>query len=181
MVMTPLPLYPILSVGGEGMMERALKEVGLKKAGAGQLAAAKLSVAELERLLSAEFPEMFHPASGWVIEAVWHRGSVVRKRFDAQSLRPGGTIAGTTTMAIADFAIYIAVLASIGWVPLTVTTNLNINFLKKPAPRDLLAEARLIKLGKRLAVGEIDIRSEGDDDLVAHATATYSIPPQTVK
>ena len=87
----------------------------------------------------------------------------------------------TTTMAMADFAAYIAILASIGWVPHAVTTNLNINFLKKPEPRDLLAEARLIKLGKRLAVGEIDIRSEGDDDLVAHATATYSIPPQTVK
>jgi acyl-coenzyme A thioesterase PaaI-like protein len=62
-------------------------------------------------------------------------------------------------------------------VPHVVTTNLNINFLKKPEPRDLLAEARLIKLGKRLAVGQIDIRSDGDEDLVAQATATYSIPP----
>lgn len=159
-------------------MERALKEVGLNKTGAGQVAAAKLSVGELERLLTAEFPEMFHGTSGWIIEAVWHRGCVVRKRFDAQSLRPGGTIAGPTTMAMADFAAYIAILASIGWVPHAVTTNLNINFLKKPEPRDLLAEARLIKLGKRLAVGEIAIRSEGDEDLVAHATATYSIPPQ---
>ncbi len=161
-------------------MERASK-AGVKTVEVGPSAAAKLSVAELERLLSAEFPEMFNATGGWVIEDVWHRGCRVRKRFDAQSLRPGGTIAGTTTMAIADFAIYIAILASIGWVPLTVTTNLNINFLKKPEPRDLLAEASLIKLGKRLAVGEIAIRSEGDDDLVAHATATYSIPPQTVK
>ena len=64
-------------------------------------------------------------------------------------------------MALADFAMYVAVLSAIGWVPLAVTTNLTINFLKKPAPRDLLAEARLIKLGKRLAVGEIGIRSEG--------------------
>jgi uncharacterized protein (TIGR00369 family) len=163
------------------MMERAAKEVGVKMVAAGQSAAAKLSVAELERLLSGEFPEMFNATGGWVIEDVWHRGCRVRKRFDAQSLRPGGTIAGPTTMAMADFAAYIAILASIGWVPHAVTTNLNINFLKKPEPRDLLAEARLIKLGKRLAVGEIDIRSEGDDDLVAHATATYSIPPQTVK
>ncbi len=59
-----------------------------------------------------------------------------------------------------------------------MTTNLNINFLKKPAPRDLIAEARLIKLGKRLAVGEVAIRSDGEDELVAHATCTYSIPAQ---
>ena len=67
-------------------------------------------------------------------------------------------------MALADFAVYVAVLAAVGWVPLAVTTNLTINFLKKPAPQDLLAEVRLIKLGKRLAVGEVDIRSEGEDE-----------------
>jgi len=142
------------------------------------MAAPKLTVKELARLLSAEFPEMFNPAGGYVIEEVWHGGCRVRKRFDAQSLRPGGTIAGTAMMTLADFTIYVAILATIGWVPLAVTTNLNINFLKKPAPRDLLAEARLIKLGKRLAVGDIGIRSEGEDDLVAHATSTYSIPSQ---
>jgi uncharacterized protein (TIGR00369 family) len=79
-------------------------------------------------------------------------------------------------MALADFTMYLAVLSAIGWVPLAVTTNLNINFLKKPGARDLIAEARLIKLGKRLAVGEVHIRSDGDDDSVAHVTSTYSIP-----
>jgi uncharacterized protein (TIGR00369 family) len=73
--------------------------------------------------------------------------------------------------------MYVAVLASIGWEPLAVTTNLNINFLKKPRAAPLIAECRLIKLGRRLAVGEISLRSEGDDELVAHATSTYSIPP----
>ena len=68
-------------------------------------------------------------------------------------------------------------LASIGPVPLAVTTSLNINFLRKPEQRDLVAEARLIKLGKRLAVGEVEIYSDGEDEMVAHATATYSIPP----
>ncbi len=72
--------------------------------------------------------------------------------------------------------MYVAVLSAIGWVPLAVTTNLTINFLKNPAPRDFLAEARLIKPGTRLAVGEIGIRSDGGDDLVAHVTSTYSIP-----
>jgi uncharacterized protein (TIGR00369 family) len=140
------------------------------------MAAPKLEVKELERLLGAEFPEMFNASSGFAIEELWHGGCRVRKRFDRQSLRPGGTIAGTTTMALADFAMYAAILATIGWVPLTVTTNLNINFLRKPPARDLLGEARLLKLGKRLAVGEISIRSEGEHDLVAHATSTYAIP-----
>jgi acyl-coenzyme A thioesterase PaaI-like protein len=79
-------------------------------------------------------------------------------------------------MELADVGMYVAVLASIGWVPLAVTTNLNINFLRKPTPRDLIADVRLIKLGKRFAVGDIAIRAEGEEALVAHATATYSIP-----
>jgi uncharacterized protein (TIGR00369 family) len=140
----------------------------------------KLTTGELERLLGAEFPQMFNPQNGYSIEDVWFGGSRVRKHFDETSLRPGGTIAGTTMM-LADFAPYVAILASIGWVPLAVTINLSINFLKKPAARDLFAEARLIKLGKRLAVANIGIRSEGEDDLVAHATATYSIPSRTVE
>jgi len=143
-----------------------------------EMAAPKLTVKQLEHLLSNEFPEMFHRQSGYAIEELWYGGCRVRKRFDARSLRPGGTIAGTTLMAVADFAIYVAILGTIGWLPLAVTANLNINFLKKPAARDLLAEARLLKLGKRLAVGDIGIRSEGDDDLVAHATSTYALPSQ---
>src|SRR5262249_36270963 len=83
---------------------------------------------------------------------VWFRGCRVRKRFDPQSLRPGGTIAGTTMMAPADLGPYVAIYASIGWAPMAVTTNLSINFLKRPAQKDLLAETRLTKLGKRLAV-----------------------------
>jgi acyl-coenzyme A thioesterase PaaI-like protein len=78
-------------------------------------------------------------------------------------------------MALADFAMYVAVLAAIGPVPVTI--NLNINFLRKPAQRDLVAEARLLKLGQRLATGEVTIRSDGEDGPVAHVTATYSIPP----
>ena len=143
-----------------------------------QMASPKLTVKELTRLLSAEFPHLFNSPSGYVIEDVRYCGCRVRKLYGARSLRPGGTIAGTTMMGLADFAIYVAILGTIGWVPLTVTTNLTINFLKKPAARDLLGEARLLKLGKRLAVGEIGIRSDGDEELVAHATSTYSIPPQ---
>jgi uncharacterized protein (TIGR00369 family) len=144
-----------------------------------EMAAPKLTRKELIDLLSGEFPEMFSSKSGYDIEKVWHGGCVVRRHFARNSLRPGGTLSGATMMALADFAVYVAVLASVGWVPLAVTTNLTINFLKKPAPRDLVADVHLLKLGKRLAVGEVAIRSDGEDDLVAHATSTYSIPPQT--
>ena len=102
----------------------------------------------------------------------------MRLHYRADHLRPGGTISGPTLFALADVSLYVAILAQLGRVKLAVTTNLTINFLKKPAPRDLLAEVRLIKLGKRLAVGEVDIRSEGEEELVAHVTSTYSIPPQ---
>jgi uncharacterized protein (TIGR00369 family) len=136
-----------------------------------------MSAAEVTVLLAREFPQGFTADAPNVIEDAWHGGCRVRRRFNARSLRPGGTISGPTMMALTDFAMYVAILASIGPVPLAVTTNLNINFLRKPAQRDLIAEAKLIKLGKRLAVGDVAIYSDGEDEMVAHATSTYSIPP----
>ena len=135
-----------------------------------------LSKEELERLLSAELPAMLNPNSGMSILEVQYGSCRVRQAFKPSSLRPGGTISGPTMMALADFAMYVAVLASIGPVPLAVTTNFSINFLRKPGARDLTAECRLLKVGRRLAVGEVTIRSEGMDDPVAHVTSTYSIP-----
>ncbi len=136
-----------------------------------------MTVEELERFFLAEFPQVFHAESGLAIEAVWERGCRVRQAFRQRSVRPGGTISGPTMMALADFAMYVAVLAAVGPVPLAVTINLNINFLRKAAPRDLLAEAWLLKLGKRLATGEVTICSQGETEPVAHVTSTYSIPP----
>lgn len=136
-----------------------------------------MSVTEVNAVLEREFPQVAARASAITIEDVWHAGSRVRRTFSERSLRPGGTISGPTMMSLADFAIYVAVLGSIGPATLAVTTNLNINFLRKPAQRDLIAEARLIKLGKRLVVGEVEIYSEGAREMTAHATATYSIPP----
>jgi uncharacterized protein (TIGR00369 family) len=137
---------------------------------------AALSRERLVELLAAEFPEATHAVGDYEIEEVWYGGCRVRRRHHESSLRPGGTVSGPIMMALADFTMYLAVLSAIGWVPLAVTTNLSINFLKKPGARDLLAEARLFKLGKRLAVGEVGLRSDGDDELVAHVTSTYSIP-----
>jgi uncharacterized protein (TIGR00369 family) len=137
-----------------------------------------LSAEELERRLTEEFPEAFNPKRGLAILDVWYGGARVRQNAHRYATRPGGTISGPTIMALADVAMYVAILGSIGWVPLAVTTNLNINFLKKPAPGPLIGESRLLKLGKRLVVGEVAIRLDGEEDLVAHATSTYSIPPR---
>ncbi len=135
-----------------------------------------MNVEQLERFLAAEFPQAFYPGSGLSIEKVWDGGARVRQAYSDKFIRPGGTISGPTMMMLADFALYVAVLSAIGPVPLAVTTNFNINFLRKPARRDVLAEARILKLGKRLAVLEVEIYSDGIDQPVAHVTSTYSIP-----
>jgi uncharacterized protein (TIGR00369 family) len=140
-----------------------------------------MNVAALEAFLAAEFPQAFHDASGLTIEQACQGRARVRQIYRQELLRPGGTISGPAMMALADFTMYVAVLVSIGPEPLAVTTSLNINFLRRPAPRDLLAECRLLKLGKRLAVGEIALFSDGMDEAVAHATATYSIPSRSLK
>ena len=137
-----------------------------------------LSTGELENFLRTEFPQVFNSASGVSIEEVRYGSACVRQAHRQAFIRPGGTISGPTMMALTDFAMYIAVLTAIGPVLLAVTTNLTINFLRKPGATDLLAEARLMKLGKRLAVGEVGIRSADRLELVAHATSTYSIPLQ---
>jgi uncharacterized protein (TIGR00369 family) len=144
------------------------------------MATPKLTRKELAERLRLEFPEASHTIGDYEIEEVWHGGCRLRLRYDKRALRPGGTLVGAAMMSLGDFAMYVAVLSAIGWEPLAVTTNLTINFLKKPAARDLLAQARLIKLGKRLAVGEIAIHSDGDDDLVAHVTSTYSIHAKVI-
>lgn len=141
-----------------------------------ELQPGKLTRDELVARLEEAFPEAFNEQSGIVIEAVWQGGCRVRQVFRGHSLRPGGTVSGPTMMALADVALYVALLASIGWVPLAVTTQLTINFLRKPAPDDLIAEARLLKTGRRLVVGEVSIRSAAADAIVAHATGTYSVP-----
>jgi uncharacterized protein (TIGR00369 family) len=133
--------------------------------------------AELETYLAEAFPEAFNATSGLAIVDVAHGAARLRLASAAHQLRPGGTVSGPTLMMLADVSFYVALLATIGWEPLAVTTSFNINFFKRPSLGVLLADARLLKLGRRLAVGEISIRSEGDDDLIAHATATYSIPP----
>jgi uncharacterized protein (TIGR00369 family) len=140
------------------------------------MAIAKMSVAELERFLHAEFPQAFR-GGDISIESADGTSCLLRQRYGEQMLRPGGTISGPTLMALADFAMYVVLLSAIGPIGLAVTTNLNINFLRKGAPgQDVLAAARLLKLGRRLAVGEVNLLTGTSPDPIAHVTSTYSIP-----
>ena len=135
-----------------------------------------MSVAELTGFLRHEFPQTF--GTGEItIEHADGNTCLLRQRYDDKMLRPGGTVSGPTLMGLADCAMYVVLLSAIGPVALAVTTSLNINFFRKGEPgHDVLAAARLMKVGKRLAIGEIDLLSGKSPDPIAHATATYSIP-----
>lgn len=138
----------------------------------------KITVAQFKQLSEEQMP--FASAMGLELMAINEANVLMRAHYSDQFLRPGGTISGPIMMALADAAMYALVLSKIGPVELAVTTNLSINFLRKPLPGDILAEARMLKLGKRLAVGEVTLYSDGEsvDKPVAHVTSTYSIPPQ---
>jgi uncharacterized protein (TIGR00369 family) len=135
-----------------------------------------LNAEEIAELLHEIFPQTVYPGSGLTIERVAYGDVRVRREFHARQLRPGGTISGPTMMQLADFTMYVAVFSAVGRKPAAVTTNLNINFLRKPAPAALIADARLLRVGKRLVFGEVTIYSEGEEAPVAHVTSTYSIP-----
>lgn len=138
----------------------------------------RMTISALEAYLDEVFPQLHHGGRTYFVEEVGPMMARMRCDHHEKHLRPGGTISGPTMMALADLALYAAILAQIGPVGLAVTTSLNFNFLRKPGPAALIGEARLLKLGKRLAVGEVTIRSQGEDAVVCHATGTYSIPAE---
>ncbi len=121
----------------------------------------------------------FMDTMGIRLEAIGDGEVTARAKFDESFLRPGGTVSGPIMMGLADAAMYALVMSLIGPVELAVTTNLNINFLQKPLPGDVVAVAKILKLGKRLAIGEVYLYSDAgnESDPVAHVTLTYSIPP----
>ena len=146
-----------------------------------------MSASELDAFLHSDFPQLSGPHGGYAVTAVAPGTATMTLLTGDLHLRPGGTVSGPTLFALADVAAYVAILAHIGPVALAVTTNLSINFLRKPKSGTLAGRAQILKLGKRLAVVEISIapaaalRDDGtlpDDDIVAHAVATYSIPPR---
>ncbi len=126
----------------------------------------------VREFLAASFPQ----TKGIVVE-VAPRSATVRYPVGFGELRPGGTVSGPVLMTAADLALYVAILGTIGIVPLAVTANLNISFLRKPAAhRDIIAVCRLLKVGRTLATGDVALYSEGDSEQVAHAVGTYAIP-----
>lgn len=136
----------------------------------------KITVPEFEQLVDKALP--FARVLGLKLETIEDTHVIMRALYTEDHLRPGGTVSGPVMMGLADAAIYALILSHIGPVELAVTTNLNINFLRKPQPADLLARASMLKLGKRLAVADVFIYSESlENDPVAHAVGTYSIPP----
>jgi len=135
-----------------------------------------MSPAMLQEFMGQQFPEIEH--MGFEVVSVDASSIVMEMQTKPKDLRPGGTVSGPTLMSLADVTMYLLLLAQIGPVALAVTTNLNINFLRKPKSGKLRAEGRLLKLGKLLATGDVSIYSDGDEKPVAHATLTYAIPPQ---
>jgi uncharacterized protein (TIGR00369 family) len=135
------------------------------------------------RITAEEFQELawrgvpFVAQLGWRIERFAAGDIAVRLPYSDVLLRPGGTICGPALMALADITLYGLVLSMIGRVELAVTTSLNVHFLSRPAPRDVIADGRILKLGRRLAVGEVTMRSDGDPRPICQATGTYAIPP----
>ena len=137
----------------------------------------EMSPAELLLFLDEHFPQSAH--LGLSIEHLDDGTIRLRLPHHERHLRPGGTISGPTLMWLVDCGFYLLILGQLGPVALAVTTNLNINFMRKPEPADLIGAGRLLKLGKTLAVGDFTIWSDGKKDPVAHATITYAIPPKT--
>lgn len=130
----------------------------------------------LGAFLRREFPQV---ADDFQIVAVTAAGLDVRLRVADRHLRPGGTVSGPSMFALADVAIYLAILSRIGPVALAVTTNCAMDFLRKPAAgSDMIAQARILKLGRQLAVGDVLLFSEGRAEPVARAGLTYAIPPK---
>lgn len=136
----------------------------------------ELTISEVEAYLAEVFPQMH---GEFQIDALNEEQTLMRLTPEERHLRPGGTVSGPTMFALADVAAYVAILAKIGRVALAVTTHCSIDFMRKPQPGvDLIAEGTILKLGRSLAVVDVKLRSEGQADVVAAASLTYSIPPK---
>ena len=128
----------------------------------------------ITEFLAQEFPQT---AEKCVIENISAEGAQLLYRVDQHDLRPGQTVSGPTLMAIADLALYVAIMGRLGLVAMAVTSNMNINFFRKPqAQQNIRAECRLIKVGKTLVTGEVWLYSLAQEEPVAHVIGTYALP-----
>jgi len=133
-----------------------------------------VSAADFERIVRQTIPlaDLFP----WVVDEVFHGRCVLRMDTDGRHVRAGGTVSGPALMTLADTALYLVTLSVVGPEPLAVTSDLSIRFLRKPAPGPILAEARVLRAGKRLVVGEVTMRAAGDEEPAAHVTGAYALP-----
>lgn len=139
----------------------------------------RLSAAEVAALVDTHFPQVNAGGKLIFIDEIADRRAVVRMSGSDRIVRPGGTVSGPAMVALADVAVYAAILGQLGEDAMqAVTTNLNVNFLVRPEPRDVMAHVRLIKIGRRLVVAEVELYSDGIEEMVAHVTATYALPPK---
>ncbi|KAB7615666.1 PaaI family thioesterase [Amylibacter sp. SFDW26] len=135
----------------------------------------KMTIAEITAFLEKVFPQI---DNDFDVISLSSEEVVVRMNVKERHLRPGGTVSGPSMFALADVSYYIATLAFIGPEALTVTTNCSIDFMRKPAATDMIAKARVLKLGRTLSVGDVLLYSEGQEEPVARANLTYAIPPK---
>ena len=126
----------------------------------------------------ATFMAAAFPRNQFTIVEAQNKAATIRRPVTEDDIRPGGTVSGPTLMSLADTALYVAIHSTIGITPHAVTSNLNINFLRRPpADKDIVAVCKLLKVGRSLVVGEVSLYSDGTEDPMAHVVGTYAIPP----
>lgn len=135
------------------------------------------TAADVTGLIEQHFPHVHEGSGRLIIESVGENAATVRMQADPLMIRPGGTVSGPAMFKLADLAVYAAVLARLGEDGIeAVTTSMTLNFLRRPAPGDIVARVRVLKFGRRLVVAEVTMTSGDDPEIVAHATGTYSVP-----
>jgi uncharacterized protein (TIGR00369 family) len=136
------------------------------------------TAADVTDLIEQHFPHVHEGSGRLIIESVGENAATVRMQADPSMIRPGGTVSGPSMFKLADLAVYAAVLARLGEDGIeAVTASMTMNFLRRPAPGDIVARVRVLKFGRRLVVAEVTMTSGDDPEIVAHATGTYAVPP----
>ncbi len=129
------------------------------------------------KLIDANFPQARDDMGAWKIDKLESMFATVRLPVEKKSIRPGGSVSGPTMFKLVDIAAWIVIISERGPIAIdAVTASTTINFLARPTPADLVCEARLLRLGRRLALSECKVYSDGQEDMVAHATCSYAMP-----
>ena len=137
-----------------------------------------MSADEINLFLNEVFPQLNNGAEDYVAREVFPGGCIVRLNATDRHIRPGGTVSGPALFTLADIGGYVCVLSHAGRDALSVTTNISINFMRKAEAGPIDGKCRILKLGRSLMVFDIEMIAGPDQQVVAHATGTYSIPPK---